>query len=396
MFIFLFWLCTLTIVYAYLGYPLLVMLLARLKPDPCYEEAPPPQVTLLIAAYNEESIIERKISNTLQLDYPAEKLQILIAADGSDDRTAQIVESFQDQGVELSYTPERGGKMAAINRAMALVTGDIIVFSDANNMYNAAALNELVAPFANQGVGAVTGTKSIVKDERGLSESEGLYWRYESFIKKQETRLGCSVGAAGEIYAIRRSLYISPPPNIINDDFYVVSTIVRQGYNVVYNPNARSYEPVSASPQDEIKRRSRIIAGRYQVIFQAHKFLPLRRPLVAWQIVSHKFLRPFVPFAMLGALFANIGALLFPVSEGRWPWLWLAPPYNMLAFLLQCIFYGMALLGNRVEVGGLAGKLLYVPTFLVNSNYAALLGLYQYWTNKQAHIWERVKRSDVN
>jgi hypothetical protein len=130
------------------------------------------------------------------------------------------------------------------------------------------------------------------------------------------------------------------------------------------------------------------------VIFQAHKFLPLRRPIVVWQIVSHKFLRPLVPFAMIGALLANIGALLFPAGEGNWSWLRLASPYNVLVFTLQCIFYGMALLGNRVETGGLIGKLLYIPTFLVNSNYAALLGLYQYWTNKQAHIWERVERSD--
>jgi cellulose synthase/poly-beta-1,6-N-acetylglucosamine synthase-like glycosyltransferase len=356
---------------------------------------PQPQVTLLIAAYNEEAVIERKLLNALQIDYPSENLQILIAADGSNDRTAEIVASFQDRGIELSYTPERGGKMAAINRAMDKVRGEIIVFSDANNMYDASTLTELIAPFADERIGAVTGAKSIVKDERGLSESEGLYWRYESFIKKQETRLGCSVGAAGEIFAIRRKLYVSPPPNIINDDFYIVSTIVRQGYNVVYTSKARSYEPVSASTQGEITRRSRIIAGRYQVIFQAHRFLPLRRPVVTWQIVSHKFLRPLVPFAMLGALFANIGALVFPMPAGNLPWLRLASPYNVLFFALQCLFYGMALLGNRVEIGGLAGKLLYVPTFLVNSNYAALLGLYQYWTNKQAHIWERVKRSDV-
>jgi cellulose synthase/poly-beta-1,6-N-acetylglucosamine synthase-like glycosyltransferase len=389
----LFWLCVLTIFYSYFGYPLLVTLLARLKPAPPTYHVPSLNVTLLIAAYNEEAVIERKILNALELDWPKERLQILVAADGSSDHTAQIAGSFQDQGVELSYIPDRGGKMAAINRAMPKVRGDIIVFSDANNLYDPSAVHELVAPFMDARVGAVTGAKTILSDESGLSESEGLYWRYESFIKKQETRLGCSMSAAGEILAIRRDLYIPPPPTIINDDFYIVAAIARQGYNVIYNPRARSYESVSATAHDEMVRRARIIAGRYQVIFQARQFLPWRRPLLVWQIVSHKFSRPLVPFAMIGALITNLAALFFPPASGSL--LRLAPPYAVLFFVLQLIFYGMAFIGSRLEMGGPLGKLLYVPTFLVNSNFAALSGLYTYLTRRQLHLWERVQRRDI-
>ena len=177
------------ILYTYAGYPLLLALLARTRRKPAPYPAAQPLVTLLIAAYKEEAVIARKLDNSLELDYPRERLQILVAADGSDDRSAEIVQGYADHGVELNYTPERGGKMAAINRAMPNARGEIVVFSDANNMYDPRAIRELIAPFADPKVGAVTGAKTIVQDEGGLSESEGLYWKYESFIKKQETRL---------------------------------------------------------------------------------------------------------------------------------------------------------------------------------------------------------------
>ena len=385
------------ILYTYAGYPLLLAALARSRRNPSSYQVTQPPVTLLIAAYNEEASIARKLDNSLQLDYPSEKLQILVAADGSDDRTADIVADYANRGVEQNYSPERCGKMAAINRAMPRVRGEIVVFSDANNMYGPQVIRELIAPFSDNKVGATTGAKTIAEDERGLSGSEGLYWNYESFIKKQETRLGSCTAVAGEIFSIRRSLFVPPPSHIINDDFYMAADLIRRGFNVIYVPGARSVESVSASAQDEIIRRTRINAGRYQILALATKLLPWRRPLVAWKVISHKYLRLLVPFAMIGAMLMNLAALIGPTGTGspiQNPLLALAPPYGLILLSLQILFYVLAMIGSRVSVRGLPGKLLYLPTFLVNSNLAALAGFYLYLTGKQTHLWQRVKRGD--
>jgi cellulose synthase/poly-beta-1,6-N-acetylglucosamine synthase-like glycosyltransferase len=389
----LFWLCISSIIYTYIGYPLLLALLARTRPKPQPPEPTTPFVTLLIAAYNEQAIIAEKIENSLALDYPPERLQILVTADGSDDRTPDIVRTYAGRGVELSYNPPRRGKMAAINRAIPRVRGEIILFSDANNMYEASVLYELVAPFADPTVGAVTGAKSIVRGDGVLGESEGLYWQYESFIKKQETQLGCCTGVAGEILAIRRDLFEPPPDSVINDDFYIAMRLAQRGYRIIYTPQARSWERVSFSAQDEITRRARIVAGRYQAITLAPKLLPWQRPLIVWQVVSHKFLRPLVPFAMAGALLANLIAVIRPLRSKKYLLLYLAPPFNWIILLFQLLFYGLAWLGNhQPERKGTTGKLLYLPTFLVNSNLAAVIGLYRFLTKSQTPLWQRVQR----
>ncbi|MCK6630566.1 MAG: glycosyltransferase family 2 protein [Anaerolineae bacterium] len=391
----LFWLCVGSIIYTYAGYPILLALLARTRPKPPTYPAAVPTVTLLIAAHNEQAVIAGKLENSLALDYPRERLQILVAADGSDDQTPEIVRAYARQGVELSFSPPRRGKMAAINRAMAQAWGELVVFSDANNMYEHCTLRELVAPFADKTVGAVTGAKSILPGDGALGESEDLYWRYESFIKKQETRLGCCTGVAGEILAVRRELFESPPDNIINDDFYLAMCLIQHGYRVVYTPQARSWERVSLSASDELTRRARIVAGRYQVISLAPRLLPLRRPLLVWQVVSHKFLRPLVPLAMVGALLANLVALFRPPKAGPQTLLRLATPFNWIGLSLQFFFYGLAWLGNSLKPKGACGKLLYLPSFLVNSNLAALIGLYRSLTKGQTSLWQRARRRET-
>lgn len=388
----LFWACVGGVAYTYAGYPLLVSLLARLRPRPAALAPAEPSVTLLIAAYNEQAVIGAKLANSLALEYPRAKLQIVVAADGSDDNTPAIVGGFAEQGVELSYSPPRRGKMAAINRALALAHGEIVVFSDANNSYAPDALRQLVAPFADASIGAVSGAKVIARGDGALGDSEGLYWRYEAFIKKQETRLGCCTGVAGEIFAIRRELYEPPPDSIINDDFWIAARLIRRGHRVVYAGAARSTEHVSATAGDEAARRSRIVAGRFQAIANAHKLLPPRRPLVAWQIVSHKFLRPLVPLAMLGALVCNLLAVARPARAGQRGIARLAPPTNWIMLLLQAAFYAAALLGGRIAPRGRAGKLLYVATFLVNSNAAALVGLVRFVSGRQTTLWRRAER----
>jgi cellulose synthase/poly-beta-1,6-N-acetylglucosamine synthase-like glycosyltransferase len=353
-----------------------------------------PSVTLLITAYNEEEVISKKLDNSLNLDYPIEHLQVLVAADGSGDRTAEIVRSHKERGVELCYNPERRGKMAAINRAVHMARGEILVFSDANNFYAPNTLRELIGPFVDPAVGAVSGAKHINKDDSVVSASEGMYWKYESFVKKQESRFDSCVGVAGEILAIRRNLFQMPPDNVINDDFFIAMLVARRGFRIAYAPEAYSFEPVSRSAEEEVIRRARISAGRFQAILFAHKFLSLRRPVLAWQVISHKFLRPLLPFAMLGAFAANLLVVLFPDSSGRQGVLVLEPPYYWALLSLQLFFYLLALVAPRMKNMRLVGKILYLPTFFINSNYAALMGLFRFLTGKQSVLWERVSRKN--
>lgn len=385
----LFWLFVGSILYVYAGYPLILAILARTRPESQADSTIVPSVTLLISAYNEQGVIAQKLENSLALDYPRDRLQILVAVDGSDDQTANIVRSYVNRGVELSYSPLRNGKMAAINRAMTIANGEIVLFSDANNLYEPDALRELVKPFQDPRVGAATGAKIIVSGDGTLAESEGLYWKYESFIKQQETRLGSCVGVAGEVLAMRRGLFEAPPTHIINDDFYMAMRLIQQGYRVVYTPQARSYERISPSAADEMARRARIVAGRYQVLTLAHRLLSLRQPLVAWQMISHKLLRPLVPLAMIGALAANLIAVIRPSLVAGTSLRHLTPPFNWLLFLSQVIFYSLAWLGGRVPH---KSKLLYLPTFLVNSNMAAVIGLYRFLVGGQSTRWQRVPR----
>jgi len=395
LFAFIFWISFILVAYTYIGYPLLLMPLARLRhradtPDASYN----PSVTLLIAAFNEEEAIGLKMKNSLELDYPRSHLHILVVADGSVDKTCDMVRGYEAQGVELIYMKKRLGKMAAITRAVPMARGEIIVFSDANNLYSPKAIRELVKHFSIPDVGAVSGAKSIIEDESSLSTSEGLYWKYESFIKKQETRFNSCVSVAGEIFAIRKELFQAPPDKVINDDFYIAMQIARQGYQIVYEPEAKSYEKVSKTALDEITRRARIIAGRYQAIALSHKLLTLRRPVLAWQVVSHKFLRPLVPFAMIGMVLANILLLLFPVHESSNvnALLGLKAPYNWMLLAAQAAFYGAAWYGSGIDKKGVLGKVLYLPAFLVSSNYAALVGLYRFLTGGQSVLWDRVQR----
>jgi cellulose synthase/poly-beta-1,6-N-acetylglucosamine synthase-like glycosyltransferase len=389
----LFWLCVAGVFYVYAGYPILLAVLARLRPRPEWPATETPSVTLLIAAHNEEPVIGVKLENSLELDYPGGLLQIIVAADGSDDRTAEIARSYAGRGVETSFSPERRGKTAAINRAMPSATGEIVVFSDANNLYSKDALRELVAPFADGRVGAATGAKVLLKAGGAVGESEGLYWRYESFIKEQETRLGSCTGVAGEILAVRREFFEPPPENVINDDFYIGMRIVRRGRRLVYTPRARSTERSTGSAADEIARRSRIVAGRFQAISMAGALLP-RSAVTAWQVISHKFARPIVPLLMIGALAANIAAVARPAGGEEASLLLLTAPYNWALLLLQGLFYAFALLPKSgLKLSGTAGRLLYLPSFLLDSNMAALLGLFRYMTGRQSTLWHRVPRA---
>jgi cellulose synthase/poly-beta-1,6-N-acetylglucosamine synthase-like glycosyltransferase len=348
---------------------------------------------MLIAAYNEKNVIEDKIKNSLKIKYPNDKLQILVITDGSDDGTDQVVKSFENEGIKLLHQPERKGKMAAINRAMPHATGEIIVFSDANNFYKPDTIQKLVQPFVDPHVGAVSGSKTIEKGDGELGNSEGLYWKYESFIKKQESRVSSCTSVAGEILAIRKNLYSTPPNHIINDDFFSAMQTLRQGYKLVYAEDAKSTERISPSAKDEMIRRRRINAGRYQAISMSFRLLP-KNPILIWQIVSHKYLRPLVPFFMIIVFLLNLIAVLIPYQRPD-SWFYLSQPFGFILLILQIIFYLMAIIGMKIEKqqGNSRLRLLfYLPTFLVNSNFAALQGFFQFIKGGQGHLWQKVER----
>lgn len=387
-----FWVSAGAILYTYFGYPLILAFLAKFRPLPMAYTKYEPFVTLLIAANNEEAVIEKKIKNCLEIEYPKDRFQILIVNDGSSDHTAEIVKRFATDGIELVDLPERHGKMAALNRAMPFARGEVIVFSDANNFYRPDTIIELVTPYCNPGIGGTSGTKVVIEGDGNLGASEGLYWKYEAFIKKQETRLGSCTSASGEILSIRKSLYITPPDDIINDDFFLAIQVIHQGYRFVYAPGARSYERVSLTAQDEIKRRTRIIAGRYQAIAMANVLLPFKSPLLVWQIISHKFLRPLVPFFMISAALTNILIVLFPPNTHNI--LVLGRPSSYILLGLQTLFYLLAWVGLRFKFneGNKLANLLYLPAFLTNSNFAALKGFFRFIRGQQPRRWERLQR----
>lgn len=384
-----FWISIFLIVYSYFVYPALLWLLTKFKKGNISEEAYEPTVTLLIAAYNESAAIVTKLENSLALDYPREKLQILVTNDGSEDGTDKIVRSFAEQGVEMVSGEARQGKMIALKRGVLAARGELIVMSDATNAYSPNTIKALVAPFVDASVGIASGAKFIPTGDGVLGSSEGLYWKYESWIKKQETKLGNCINVTGEIYAFRKELFGSPPDTIINDDFYMMMNVLKQGYRVVYTPEARSWERVSQTSADEVERRARINAGRYQAMAMASKYLPFNRPLLVWQIISHKFTRPLVPFGMIFAFLANLIAVAIPTGGSGF--FALDPFWARILLGLQLFFYVLAVLGRYIK-GGVIGKVLYIPTFLVNSNWAALKGFWRFASRRQTTLWERVQR----
>ena len=385
---FLFLACVAYILYSYAGYPLILWLVNRIVPRSEYGRGYQPSVSLLIPAYNEEAVIKRKIENSLELDYPREKLQIIVAADGSDDRTAEIVKDFEPLGVILNFVPDRAGKMAAINRAVDGCTGEIIVFSDANNFYMPDTITELIQPFQDELVGSTTGAKHIIEEDRAISSSEGLYWKYESAIKEYETTLGSCVSSVGEILAVRKNLFKPAPPDTINDDQYIIFDILKRGYKNIYVPSALSLEYASPSAKDEVTRRRRISRGAFQFIFRP-ALVPYNRPLEAWKILSHKFSRYFMPFVMILTFILNIGLVVFP-SDG-----WLGWPENWILLSAQISFYIVGLFGNKIKLPGKIGKLAYLPTFLINSNYALMAGFFAYFKRSDGHLWKRVSRTEL-
>lgn len=380
----LFWLSAIALFWTYFGYPLLMAVRAKVRARPIrQDESYLPSITLLIPAYNEADVIREKLENALSLDYPAGKLQIIVVDDGSADGTTEIVREFEERGVTLIRQPERSGKMAAVNRGFEAATGELVVLSDASPIYETNALRLLARNFADPSVGVVVGALRVWDAQNAVAKPAGLYWQYESALRRWESLTGSTVAVHGNMFAVRRNLYRPLRRHTINDEFSIAMEVMRQGYRVVYEPHAISYDMASATMSDEFKRRARINAGRFQALFSAG-YLKAPTLDLTFRLISHKLLRPLTPIFMLTALVSSFMLMILTAfSFDRAFWFWL------LVFFAQDVFYMLAYAGYLAERNGRSNKFLSVPYFFVSSNLAALVGMWRWLRNRQSVTWQK-------
>lgn len=378
-----FWASLALVVYAYAGYPLLVCGLSRLfgskseAQDLSAEELP--SVSLLIAAHNEEDEIEGRIRNALKTDYPREKFEIVVGSDGSTDNTARIVRSFEGDGVRLLDYGLRRGKASVINAAFPELTGELVLLSDANTYLDAHAVRRLVRWFRDPSVGAVCG-RLILTDPRTGRNVDSIYWRYETFLKRCESRLGALLGANGAIYAIRQSVFAPIPQGTIVDDFVIpLLARLRTGCSIVYDGEAVAREETPASVGSEFHRRSRIGAGGFQSIGLLWRLLDPRQGWIAFTFMSHKVFRWVCPFCLVMLAIINI------VLAGQ-------PLYRWL-LLVQSAFYLTALVGAFLPGRSIVLRVLRLSTMFTGMNAALLVGFWRWVWGRQKGAWRRTARA---
>ncbi|RZK24765.1 MAG: glycosyltransferase family 2 protein [Hymenobacter sp.] len=381
--IYFFWLALGLVFYTYIGYGLVVWLWAKLVT--AFRPAAPlvpfePEVTLVVPAYNEAYILEAKIANCLALNYPAEKLRLLFITDGSTDNSGQVLAQYPH--IQHLHVPQRGGKSMAENRAMQHIQTPYVVFTDANTTLNPEAVRELVKHYQDPKVGAVSGEKKIATPDSAPGAGEGLYWKYESFLKRCDSRIYSLMGAAGELVSFRTSLFAPLEADTILDDFIQSLRIVQQGYRVVYEPLAYASEDASASLPDEMERKIRICAGGWQSMSRLTALLnPFHQPVVTFLYVSHRVLRwSLTPLAL--ALLLPLSVVLAAMVGGIY-WLLLAG---------QALFYLAAWRGWRAGGAGHAHPLLVVPLFFSMMNVAVFLGFRRWVRKAQPAAWAKASR----
>jgi cellulose synthase/poly-beta-1,6-N-acetylglucosamine synthase-like glycosyltransferase len=332
---------------------------------------------LIIPAFNEEAVIAEKLENTFGLDYPPERREILVVADGSTDRTAEIVEGYASRGVRLLFQPQRQGKIAAMNRAVLHVCGDILVFSDANAMIERGSLRALLRSFADLHVACVSGEKRIRPEGQVQAQGESAYWRYEALLKQADSLVSTAIGAVGEFFAIRREHYRPMENDCLIEDFVLSMRLVMEGWRVVYEPEAVAWEEASPSLRAEWERRARNAAGGFQAIGRLRELFSPRYGLVAFQFLSHKVLRWMSPFLML--LVWGCSAVLYSM-----------PHYRFL-FWGQVGFYLLALLGWATALLGWQCRPLQLIFYFCFANATALGGFFRYVTGAQSVTWKKVR-----
>jgi cellulose synthase/poly-beta-1,6-N-acetylglucosamine synthase-like glycosyltransferase len=387
-----YWLSLFIVFYTYLGYGMLLYLMICLKRrfkgkavEPVMpDDANLPTMTLMICAYNEQDIVAEKMRNTLALNYPKDKFRVMWVTDGSTDRTNELLSEYPE--VDIVFSPERRGKTAALKHGLSEVKTRYVAFTDANTMLNPDALREIARQFTDKTVGCVSGEKRVAARRTGemAAEGEGLYWRYESTLKRWDSELYSTMGAAGELYAIDPKLYHDVPDTALLDDFMMSMLIVDEGHRIAYAPKAFAQEYGSADLAEESKRKRRIAAGGLQSVWWLRRMLnPLRHPVVTFQYVSHRVLRWTVtPIALITLLLSNV-ALVVAGAGQLYVWL----------LVLQTIFYLTAIAGWLLSRQGIKNKLLYAAYYFMFMNLNVFRGMAYLKSHRHSGAWEKARRS---
>lgn len=388
-----FWIFLFILIYTYAGYAIVLYLLHGIKRvfdnsekenDASYE----PEVCLFVTAYNEKDYIRQKVENSFQLDYPRDKVQYLWITDGSDDGTPELLNAYEK--LEVHHSPERRGKMHAMNRGMHFVKAPIVIFSDTNTILNKSAIREIVKQFSNPKVGCVAGEKRIVEHraDAAAAAGEGIYWKLESKVKKMDSELNSAVGAVGELFAIRRELFEEVETDTILDDFIISLRIAQKGYKIAYTPNAYAEETASLNVKEELKRKIRITAGGIQTMIRLKELLnPFKYRMLTFQYISHKVLRwTLAPFSLFLVFLLNLVIVWQRSAFNEWD-------FYSVFFYLQLFCYILAAVGWFFENRKLRFKIIFLPYYFVSINYASVRGVFRFFRGKQTVNWEKSRRA---
>jgi len=389
-----FWILVAIIIYTYVGYGIILYLLVKIRrilglnKKNISNNTIEPSVTLFITAYNERDYVDVKMKNSLELDYPKDKLKIVWVTDGSDDGTNELLKQHKEATV--LHLPERKGKIGAMNRGMKSVTTPIVVFSDANTMLGKESIRRIVRLFGENNVGCVSGEKRIINKvtDTASGAGEGLYWKYESALKKWDAELYSVVGAAGELFAIRTELYEEVEKDSLLDDFIISLRVAQKGFTIQYDPEAYAIESASSNVKEELKRKIRISAGGIQSVIRLRSLLNIfKYGRLSFQYISHRVLRwTLAPLCLL--LLIPCGSLL-AANEGLFN-----TGFYATLFWLQLLFYILALTGWFLENRSTRIKLLFIPYYFFIMNLSVFLGLNRYLKRAQTVNWERSKRGN--
>lgn len=390
---FAFWLCIGIVAYTFAGYFVLLFILVRVKlwftskRDVPSDPEEWPDVCLFVTAYNEADCVKAKVANSFELDYPADKLSFLWVTDGSTDQTNELLRAYPE--IQLEFEPERRGKVHAMNRGMQFVNSSIVVFTDSNTLLNPQAIKNLVRHFQQDEVACVAGEKRVLKADGGnmAAAGENMYWNLESFVKQWESELSSVVGAAGELFALRREYFQPAADNCLLDDFHLSMGVVLKGKRVVYEPQALAFEGGSSSVSEELKRKIRIAAGGMQALVQLPALHnPFQCAWLSFQYLSHKVLRwTLAPWALF-AVFPLSAFLAFSSTDNN------ISGFYLLVFVLQFVWYLFAFVGFMREGRSRSNKMMWIPYYFTAINGATIMGQFRFLSGRQQVLWQKARR----